>query len=471
MIPCGDYLKHDGGVSFQISEQHSRKLFTFRGSTQEIQPSCESGGATFTATWEWGTPTFRLQPDGVTLIEDGVHEFRLQQHPAPTTASTEQLCAFRDIGYLVMHTAVDDARIRAALLCDDVQAVVRRVCERQEVGAWVEGCSQASAVVRRTPHSDSGGASRVQLMPLPACPGSSASRTPSGRRCARCSATTCRCRRRRRWPSRRAACPTAASPPLLPVSPAAHPSVAALDELRPHRRHCDTSWRTAYLPFSSRVRARRRRAAWRRRPGRSRPTRTSTACTRPATACRRASCTTLRVRRRTRTRARGALGRGGAGLACDPPPVHVLARPSAVLVGVSLTDTPAPNMGNLGVFPGSHRAVARAVGRAGAPAAVATLSSADAAAGGATARLSRLVGDLRGLAPPQPLCVLAGAATLAHYQLVHYVQPNALGVTPRVAVYFRVTAPRRGGAARTCPEALTPCGLFSEMPGLARLPD
>ena len=154
MIPCGDYLKHDGGVSFQISEQHSRKLFTFRGSTQEIQPSCKSGGATFTATWEWGTPTFRLQPDGVTLIEDGVHEFRLQQHPAPTTASTEQLCAFRDMGYLVMHTAVDDARIRAALLCDDVQAVVRRVCERQEVGAWVEGCSQAAAVVRRTPHSD-----------------------------------------------------------------------------------------------------------------------------------------------------------------------------------------------------------------------------------------------------------------------------------------------------------------------------
>lgn len=146
------------------------------------------------------------------------------------------------------------------------------------------------------------------------------------------------------------------------------------------------------------------------------------------------------------------------------PPGEI--RNFTLLCGVALTDMPAPNMGNLGVVPCSHRALARAVGTVGLEAAAATLSAQDGAS--ATERLNRLL-PLGSLGPAQPLCAAAGAAVLAHYQTVHFVQPNA-GREPRIMVYFRVTSPARPGGVQTRLEALTPQGLFLEWPGLTALP-
>ena len=147
------------------------------------------------------------------------------------------------------------------------------------------------------------------------------------------------------------------------------------------------------------------------------------------------------------------------------PPGEI--RNFTMLVGVALTDMPAPNMGNLGVIPCSHRALARAVGTVGLDAAAATLSAQDGAS--ATERLNRLV-PLGSLGPAQPLCAAAGAAVLAHYQTVHFVQPNSAGSEPRIMVYFRVTSTARPAGAQTRLEALTPQGLFLEWPGVAALP-
>ena len=133
-----------------------------------------------------------------------------------------------------------------------------------------------------------------------------------------------------------------------------------------------------------------------------------------------------------------------------------------------------PNAGNFGVFPGSHRALARAIDAAGGPsAAAAVLGAQDGRS--ATQHLQSLL-PLATLAPPHPLCVQAGAAYLAHYQTLHFVQPNVVGTAPRVAVYFRVTHPQRAVAlpvgADPCTrlEALGSSGLFSELPGLVGLP-
>ena len=64
----------------------------------------------------------------------------------------------------------------------------------------------------------------------------------------------------------------------------------------------------------------------------------------------------------------------------------------------------------------------------------------------------------------------AGAAVLAHYQTIHFVQPNSTGSEPRVMVYFRVTSAARPSGAQTRLDALTPEGLFLEWPGVAALP-
>jgi len=133
-----------------------------------------------------------------------------------------------------------------------------------------------------------------------------------------------------------------------------------------------------------------------------------------------------------------------------------------LLVGVALTPTTTPNVGNFGVFPGSHFALSRAVKRIGLDAALQTLSSST----NGSDCVRKLV-DLSKLAPPMPLLVDAGSAYLAHYQTIHYVQPNVNGDGPRVAVYFRVTRPGREGEARTYPAALADPML--EMPGLRGL--
>ena len=57
---------------------------------------------------------------------------------------------------------------------------------------------------------------------------------------------------------------------------------------------------------------------------------------------------------------------------------------------------------------------------------------------------------------------------MAHALALHFVQPVCTGDEPRVAVYFRVTAPARGALGPGRPEALSLDGLFCEMPGLLR---
>lgn len=129
----------------------------------------------------------------------------------------------------------------------------------------------------------------------------------------------------------------------------------------------------------------------------------------------------------------------------------------SLLLGVALTDMAAPNCGNLGVIPGSHTALARALSS------VEDVQALGAAAGriGATAALSRLV-DLESLAPPVPLLVGAGAAALLHYQTLHFVQPNAIGPEPRVMVYFRVTSAKRGERGSSRASAMCGAGLWQE---------
>jgi len=139
-----------------------------------------------------------------------------------------------------------------------------------------------------------------------------------------------------------------------------------------------------------------------------------------------------------------------------------------VLLGVALTDAPTPNMGNFGYIPCSHAALARAL-----PDEAAALALGVAGA----ARWKEALGvDLGLLAPPQALCCRAGSAYLAHYSTVHFCQPNACGIVPRVAVYFRITgAERRQLVAegkelpKTRPAALTRGRLWLEYPGIRAL--
>jgi hypothetical protein len=89
------------------------------------------------------------------------------------------------------------------------------------------------------------------------------------------------------------------------------------------------------------------------------------------------------------------------------------------LLGVFLSDAPQPRCGNFNVWPGSHRVVndrLRAEGPAG------------------------FVGGFPPLplGPPRPLCVRAGDAVLAHYQLAHGVAAHR-GPHVRYAVFFRLT--------------------------------
>jgi hypothetical protein len=344
-IPSGCYIKHDGGVQFTIADG----MFTFNGSSQRMCTTSDATGPAFTISWEWGEPTFVLQPDEVTLLENGVHSFRR----IPTTATTEQLCHLRDAGYLVVHDCVSHAAVAAALRCTSVQDAI---LQASESASWIDGGGCDPALL-------------ALAVPI--------------------------------WPTVR--------------------SIVGDD---------------APLPSWAQVAVK-------------------------------------------------APGGAGALPGYFPPDAHIdgLHAPNngvpegaihnfTLLVGIALTDMPAPNMGNLGVVPCSHRALARAVGSVGLEQAAATLSARDGAS--ATERLSRLL-PLRCLAPPLPLCMLRGAAVLAHYSTVHFVQPNSAGVAARVMVYFRVTSPARSqdeacSDLRMRLEVLSPEGLYLEQPGLASLP-
>lgn len=89
----------------------------------------------------------------------------------------------------------------------------------------------------------------------------------------------------------------------------------------------------------------------------------------------------------------------------------------SLCAGVLLSDTPAPDMGNLLVYPGSHRLIARAVAKRG---------------------LDALKHGLDGLGLPKAAQVTgrAGDAVLFHFQLAHDKAPN---YSPHIrsAAYFR----------------------------------
>ena len=118
----------------------------------------------------------------------------------------------------------------------------------------------------------------------------------------------------------------------------------------------------------------------------------------------------------------------------------------------------------MGVFPGSHAAIARRVDEVGVAAAVQTLTSAAPGAGGPTQRVDALC-RLADLAPPVQVLHERGAAVLAHYQTIHFSAPN-VGPDPRVMVYFRVTRP---GPRPTVAAGLSRSGLLAELPGLSKL--
>jgi hypothetical protein len=75
LIPAGCYQKDDGGVNFTIGGDST---FTYKGKVQKIRVARDAGGRpSFSVNWEWGEPTFVLQADEMTLVEDGKYSFRL----------------------------------------------------------------------------------------------------------------------------------------------------------------------------------------------------------------------------------------------------------------------------------------------------------------------------------------------------------------------------------------------------------
>ncbi len=147
------------------------------------------------------------------------------------------------------------------------------------------------------------------------------------------------------------------------------------------------------------------------------------------------------------------------------------------LVGVVLSDCTERNMGNLTVYPGSHRVIESVLREVGGPEAVFTAKRtvADSAltSAGSTGLVSAAIdeqvaatNELRRLVHPligQPEQILArqGDVIIAHYQLAHCIAPNVSDVL-RQCVYFRLTHRRRPPSSY-CPEAMT--NIWSEFAG------
>lgn len=131
-----------------------------------------------------------------------------------------------------------------------------------------------------------------------------------------------------------------------------------------------------------------------------------------------------------------------------------------LLLGIALTDVDnSPLQGNFSFIPGSHKAIARAASRL--PSADVAVDHLRVAEGESVqSAIGKLV-DVASLAAPAHVMCEAGGAYIAHYLTLHFVQPNCAGVVPRVAVYFRVTAPRRDW-----PRCILKEYMFAEMPGL-----
>lgn len=341
-VVLGRYLKHDGGVEFELLEDGAKVLFRHRGGEQEVQWEAQGG---FRIQWQWGRPLFTRRdpsaPGGEeVLMENGHYAFGLVGPPGPVQLSEEQLHAFKDMGALLVHHAVQPRQCRAALECQEMQEILQ----------------EARGKVVHSAH--------------------------------------CRA-----------------------------PEIAALAEpMWPEI--CRIIGSELPLPTGAQVAVRGLRG------------------------------------RRT---AAGEVARGVHIDGMHAPDNGIPAkevRSFTLLLGIALTDVDGPPLqGNFSYIPGSHKALARAANRfPSVDEAVDCLRIAEGYS--VQSGIKKLV-DVQALAPPLHVICEAGGAYIAHYLTLHFVQPNCAGVMPRVAVYFRVTAP-----VRQWPRCFLSEHLFDEMPGL-----
>ena len=117
---------------------------------------------------------------------------------------------------------------------------------------------------------------------------------------------------------------------------------------------------------------------------------------------------------------------------CNPPEED--GRPStySLLVGVMLTDQPEPDMGNLWVWPGTHRENAEYF-----------------RAHGSDALLARAPYPPTALSRPEQVTGHAGDVYFGHYLLGHNIGGNVSDVTRKV-VYFRLHADGHRSRWREC---------------------
>ena len=116
----------------------------------------------------------------------------------------------------------------------------------------------------------------------------------------------------------------------------------------------------------------------------------------------------------------------------------------SALLGVFLTDVPGENAGNFTVWPGSHLKMQNYFRAHGTEIIL---------------QENKIPPIERGA--PQQLCVRAGDAVLAHYQLLHGAAGNG-APRPRYAVFFRIKHPDHEAHK---PECLT--DVWREWPGIA----
>jgi len=148
----------------------------------------------------------------------------------------------------------------------------------------------------------------------------------------------------------------------------------------------------------------------------------------------------------------------------------------ACLVGVPLDAFPEHFMGNFGVFPGSHRRLAKVFSETGPNAFCKWMHEAPADVDSSPAKpYAAWRKKLRNMFCSDSyelLRVELGQAYIVHYQTVHFYHLNLRGADPRTVLYFRVW-PRRGVAPGGLPKVSEPAALsdvWLEFPKVAALP-
>jgi len=147
MLP-GHYVKHDGGVDFQLCWLHTGELqFEHReqhgGALKRQLARVAPDSAAFTISWEWGSPTFVLACDKRKLLENGQEEFVLQ---TTEMISEEQIRSFKCMGVLCLHDAVPISLVSRALESRDVKQAILKG-QASAPGHWCEIQTTCSTVL------------------------------------------------------------------------------------------------------------------------------------------------------------------------------------------------------------------------------------------------------------------------------------------------------------------------------------